>query len=77
VDPSAGLIETEREMVLRACLKKLEQHNESGATLLRRMLAGDRYDRLLPELGLDPRSAYKLKHTALKILQECVGRSIR
>jgi RNA polymerase sigma-70 factor (ECF subfamily) len=76
-DPTVGLIDAEREVALRDCLSKLEDHNPAAAELLRGLLGGARYERLLPELGLTPASAYRLKHAALKVLQECVARSVR
>jgi RNA polymerase sigma factor (sigma-70 family) len=76
-DPSADLIGSEREAALRTCLGELEARNPRGARIVRGLLGGEPYDQLLPALGLTPAAAYRLKHVALKILQECVARNDR
>ena len=68
------LLEQERMDALRRCLEKL---SAPAAAVVKARLAGDDYPDACRRLGLKPRQAHKLYHTAKEQLKTCVQRTLR
>jgi RNA polymerase sigma factor (sigma-70 family) len=66
------LQEPERLATLQRCLERLAAQ---AARLVRARLAGDDYETICRELGLQPAQAHKLFHTAKTQLHDCLTRS--
>jgi RNA polymerase sigma factor (sigma-70 family) len=77
-DPRVGqaddrLLEDERREALRRCLEMLIAPADA---IVKARLAGEDYSEICRRLGLEPKRAHKLYHTAKEQLKTCVERAL-